>query len=435
MKRFVCNLIIGILTILLAVILIGGNIWTRSVPVATVRGSYAEQYAQDNHLQLLDIPDSLNSDLDIQYEEFTYNISENGIIIEGYNGVGNNVVVPHTINGITVVALGTDFFINSDSITDLYLPLSVYAVEASHDDNCELYLNSHSPLIDALSDADWNINVMADSEYAKVNYELGEIPFLYNYDNGGIELTAYTGSDSIVVIPSHINGYPVTTVSFEMCSYSGVVFSNTVNQITGKTRQYYMVPIVVLEIIACGIATVAAAIAINIFIPRRNKTADILLLSQSSVTLGYVIIQFAVALCVLFAVKNLNLWVGMIINLIIFVMFIISIILLSGSRKHIEHTVEKQTGLSQSVKEIKSICRGINLDFINDSDLKKKATSVIDDIKYLAPSNTREVADIDSKISRALLSLSSENNDEPKVRNIIDELDLLIKQRKSHSIR
>jgi BspA type Leucine rich repeat region (6 copies) len=63
---------------------------------------------------------------------------------------------------------------------------------------------------------------------------LAQAQLLFTTNNGAITITGFTGSPSIVVIPSATNGYPVTSIAvgaFEFCGLTSVTISASVTSI------------------------------------------------------------------------------------------------------------------------------------------------------------------------------------------------------------
>ncbi len=70
MKRIVNNVIAVVIMAVFCLLLINSNVFRVSVPVVTVPGSYAEQYAKKHHLKQAALPDSMNVGAELRYETF-----------------------------------------------------------------------------------------------------------------------------------------------------------------------------------------------------------------------------------------------------------------------------------------------------------------------------------------------------------------------------
>jgi hypothetical protein len=68
--------------------------------------------------------------------EFEFSTSINTITITGYTGAGGAVVVPSTIGGLPVVAIGASAFLNKTTITGITIPSSVTSIGNSAFQSC-----------------------------------------------------------------------------------------------------------------------------------------------------------------------------------------------------------------------------------------------------------------------------------------------------------
>ncbi len=72
-----------------------------------------------------------------QDKDFTYRTTAGGLaIISGYTGSDTDVVVPATIGGVPVAAIGHAAFINQDTLTSIALPEGLYMIGDSAFKNC-----------------------------------------------------------------------------------------------------------------------------------------------------------------------------------------------------------------------------------------------------------------------------------------------------------
>lgn len=76
---------------------------------------------------------------------FTYENTDNGILINKYNGTEHTVVVPQTIDGIQVVAIGEDAFADNTSIVQVYLPDGLQEVGISAFKDCTALQSIYIP--------------------------------------------------------------------------------------------------------------------------------------------------------------------------------------------------------------------------------------------------------------------------------------------------
>ena len=166
------------------------------------------------------------------FEAMAYN---EGYIVTGYNGTQTNVVIPSEYNGLpvkeignqaffkensiqrviipsTVVAIREAAFYQSTSIKSIVIPSSVTTIEAYGVRGIKtIYLESES--IPATYASNWY-----DEQNSYINYGIKaeELKFNGTYEyyvkDGGVVLSNYFGSESIVYLPSLIDNYLPTVV-------------------------------------------------------------------------------------------------------------------------------------------------------------------------------------------------------------------------------
>jgi len=67
---------------------------------------------------------------------FTYIITESGVVITGYEGEDSNLNIPKEIEGLTVVEIGENAFSDSVTLTDIVIPEGITNIGDSAFDNC-----------------------------------------------------------------------------------------------------------------------------------------------------------------------------------------------------------------------------------------------------------------------------------------------------------
>lgn len=431
MKRVVTNVLLVLLALLFAIVLIISNIWYRSIPIATIPGSYAESYAKEHHLKNLQISDSIESAFDRRYESFEYNHTSDGIIIESYHGSSSYLVIPQKINGIDVVGIGSEFFDSCPNVTDIVFPFTIISVDSEPTDKL-LHIVANSTLTEQLTSNGWNIEPINDSEYSKIDFSLGDNPFVYNTLGNTIEITGYYGNEEMIILPSHIDGIPVTKVSMNMLDFDGVVFPDTVTEITGQTYIYRFDAAKIVAICFSFVALISALIAVNRIIPGASQQ-DHSVIRASQATISIIFLAIVLILnatnCIFIYIDSLV--VLFIINLAVLFIYW-SLMLTSGAGKtHIDKIENKQINITNSAAELKKKASMINLDSIEDSNIRSKAKRLLEDIKYSAPSDTEAVTTIDHKIESALSELcdAAASNNTDSIQSIITKIDDLLKDR------
>ena len=163
---------------------------------------------------------------------YLYTTNGGSITITGYSGPGGTAItIPAALNGLPVTGIGTNAF-NDTSLTSVTIPGSVTNIGssafASSSNLTSIYFTGNAPSADS--------TVFSGDSKATVYYfngnngwgstfgglpAVGLSPYLYTTNGGNITITGYSGPGGTVIVPSIINGLPVTSIStnaFYLCS-------------------------------------------------------------------------------------------------------------------------------------------------------------------------------------------------------------------------
>ena len=273
-NRLKFNGIIICVALLYIISMIVCNVTRKSINVATVGGSYADEYAKKHNLQNIEIADSYGNVFDYKYETFEYDITESGTIcVDKYNGISSTVVIPSVIDNKTVTSISKDFFYNSPTIKEVFLPNEIKEILSSVNNEVMLHCYKDSAFYKDNSSSEWKINIIKDSEF--VNFSLGDIPFVYNESNRSIEIIEYTGKEKVIVFPSYIDGKPVTDISMNMINRNKIyVFPETITNIKGKTSVLLYDNMFTVEFIYTLVALIASVFVVNITLSKLTKNRE-----------------------------------------------------------------------------------------------------------------------------------------------------------------
>ena len=72
----------------------------------------------------------------LTYKDFSYKVTENGIVITAYNGSEANPVIPSAIDETAVTAIGSSAFKECTNLTKLEIPSSITEIGNSAFYNC-----------------------------------------------------------------------------------------------------------------------------------------------------------------------------------------------------------------------------------------------------------------------------------------------------------
>ena len=155
--------------------------------------------------------------------------AETGLIVTGFTGTATSVRIPSSIGGRQVTHIGPHVFNNNSYIRELIIPSSVTFVfdsAANNTPNLEIvYLQhtnanafAHFPLT-AFTGAHPDLRIYFPRESTGFTTPLWEgfraYPqrWTHTITNGEVTLTGFSGTETTVVIPSTILGFPVRTIA------------------------------------------------------------------------------------------------------------------------------------------------------------------------------------------------------------------------------
>ncbi|HEX3626461.1 MAG TPA: leucine-rich repeat domain-containing protein [Verrucomicrobiae bacterium] len=159
--------------------------------------------------------------------EFNYVTNNNAITITGYTGPRGSVVIPDTINGYSVTGIGPDAFAQTTNIMSVTIPGSVtnigdhaftqctslttvYFQGDAPPDNGTVFSGGPAIVYYLFGTTGWGAT-FGEAPAIEENAS-SDFTCVMNSDAVSVTITAYTGSESAVVIPNTINGYRVTSI-------------------------------------------------------------------------------------------------------------------------------------------------------------------------------------------------------------------------------
>ena len=197
------------------------------------RNSYAKTYADKNNINTVYFTAPEFADLAEYWQDYEYRlINNNTAMITDYTGSDQDIEIPSFINGYTVTAIdayafseknlisaripdgitaiGLNAFYGNNGLISVTVPDSVASLDHSFDGCDEVYL-----IVGKGSYAEkWAIKYKVDLKYSDSSDNADKLQD-YQYtilDDGTAEITAYTGHDREIMIPSVIDGIRVTSI-------------------------------------------------------------------------------------------------------------------------------------------------------------------------------------------------------------------------------
>ena len=396
-NRVAFNILMLLTVIAYAAILILGNVSRAAVPVATVKGSYANEFAKEHKLPEVEMTEIEKALFDLRYETFTYNENEQGVVLEKYDGVSETLVVPKYVDGKEVVALGENFFADSNTVKEVYLPTGVEEILGEPvksitiycDDSSDIYKNNDE-------ESGWHVELVNDS--TTINHSLDEIPFAYEKLGNEIEIIRYYGDDANVVIPSHINGYEVTAVSMDLLGKFGmVVIPETVTSITGEVAKTLFSLVFAIEFVFTVAAFLIAFVMINVIMGRMKNQKEVLLTGpQYVITYLYVFVQTVFGVLCIYK-DVVNSYIALAVSTVLLLGYLFYMITAKTGRSHAVEVQEKRKEATAFMKMIK-VSSAHMADAIKDAETKKCVERLVENIKFSDPVSNEKLEDIEKKL-------------------------------------
>ncbi len=135
----------------------------------------------------------------------------------------------------SVTSIGYSAFENCRSLKSISIPVGITKIVELTFNGCE----SLTTVYYGGSESEWNNVFISTNNLPLLNAEIvfaeDDDPFSYEINNGVVTITGYTGSESGIVIPSEIEGYPVAMIGnwafFENSTITGVLLPDTITYI------------------------------------------------------------------------------------------------------------------------------------------------------------------------------------------------------------
>ena len=431
MKRAKYNLIAFLLMAAFAGILILGNVFYAKIAVITVPGSYGETFASQKHLASGSLPDTMHDALDRHYETFTYNTSGKNAVLTKYNGIGEEIVIPEAVDGYRITGFDKSFFENT-SLKKVTVSAGVTEFPEEPVETITIGVEETSALKTKLEESGWKTEGFASSEAP--DFTLGDIPFEYNETASEVDLKLYTGKDSILVIPSHVNGKPVTGVSFDMLgNFTAVVIPATVTAITGEVGRLLYTKTFAIELIFSILAFIAVLLVLNAKLPKLNKVEEFTLTGpQIILSFLYLIAQLVFACLAIY--KGIVSWyMALVISTAMFILYLLAVTMGGTGRKHAQKVTETVKETTQFMDELKRTTAGL-ADGITDKEVRKAVEKLTEEIRF-SPSAGRNIEDAENALREAVnvLKEAISNGDKETILSACTAAMTCLKERNSQA--
>ena len=477
-NQLLLNVFVIIAGAIFALVLIIGNVGRITASVAVVPGSYGEQYAQKNNLKVVELADSEKGYFDERYETFDYTVNGDGITVENYKGVSSDLVIPALIEGKAVTVLGENFVGDLNGVKNLFIPPTVTDIQGDVDESITIHCYEETIVYEKYlaekeakekeaekaaedaekdasqdaengssdseettlaenqseeaeeSEAEWKFEPLYDSDF--VNFLLDDLQFAYNMKGVTAEVTKYYGNDNLVVIPSYINGYPVTDISMDLLGTAkGIVIPETVTSITGTSAKLLYSPLFAIELIFSLVAIVLSLITVNVLLPRYRKDNSEYLLTGSQMVsvILYVLCQLGFAIAAIYYI-SISPFLALVISLAIIAVFVLFVFSAGIGRQHAKAVSNNIAGKTSRMKAIKELAKGMD-ESVTDPEVKKQVRRLVEEIRYSDPVSREDLDSIESEIEKAITDVKNaiSKGDSPEILRAIDDAKALVLKR------
>ncbi|MBR5419567.1 MAG: hypothetical protein IK115_00310 [Lachnospiraceae bacterium] len=429
-RQLLLSIIILLIALIYSGVLILGRIGVVKSNVAVISGSYGDQFAKDNKLNVVELADSQKGYFDQHYELFDYNIDGGTISLERYDGKSRELIIPAKINGVSVTTISGNMIEGLNGVEKLYISPAIREISGEPVEKPLICCTEDNRFYKENADVGWKFELIYDSDF--INYDLGDIPFEYNIKADGAEITAWHGSDEILVIPAYINGYPVTEVSMNILGTADItVIPETVKSISGEVKRFVFPVTLAIELIATVAAFLIALICINVLLPRYRKGNEEYVLNggQMVLAIAYVLLQTIFSIYAINS-KGFSPYIALIVSLIIFVVFMVLMFAGGIGREHAKAVDAKIERKTEKMKSIKYMCKGM-ADNVKDEELRKKVQQLEEEIRYSDPSSRSDLEEMENEIESLLAELLGviAKKDNDSVIDITDRLTEIVKKR------
>ena len=237
--------------------------------------------------------------------------------------------------------------------------------------------------------------VLHDSD--PINFNTADIPFSYNKNADGLEVTAYTGKAAQIVVPASIDGTAVTAISFPVTkNVKSVVIPASIKEINAPLTEarYNMKFFVNIALVILGmlIAIWATKIA-----AKRNRTAEQRFLGISLIYSG---VKYFILLLIWSAVAlyfGFGLWLQVLIGVILLAAAPIEISMVKSAARQVEKTgaeVRKNTLFIRAYR-----VKAEELEARAGAALKPCCKAVVEAIRYSDPVSDSSLLAVEEQIA------------------------------------
>lgn len=362
--------------------------------IYTTENSYAYTYAKKNMIHTYNVSDSHYKYFHRVWEDFKYNEEKDGLIITKYEGVSEQLIIPTEYNNKKIIKIEKDAI--PSNVKSIFLPKTVKSIEEKDFSNIEILCYRGNFCESLKVNNDLNVKILDDVD----RYIFYEEPLEFTYNvikNNEIELTNYLGNDENIIIPETINGYKVTSMTFDGEGITSIFIPETVKNISGNiTSELFNKSLFISTII---IIFSLITYCISILLTKTFEIIDKVYIYTCSI-IYLIVINYLVLVMRTNPFENIKYLIYSILLTIIYLILNYLLSITIKNNKKFDNEIKQKNTF---IKEMQLLLKDYEFDEIEDINAI---------IKYSDPVSTDEVSEIEEEIKKEIKNITKENVNE-----------------------
>ena len=382
--------------------------------IYTHNDSYAYKYAKINMINTYNLSDSSYKDFYKVWEDFKFNVENDGIAITKYVGISEELIIPITYKGYNIVKIEKGAL--PSNVKKVFLPNTVKTFDVDDFSNIEILCYKGKYCEDLKENEKLKVTILDDVD-RYLNYE-DELEFSYNIiNNNEVELTNYLGEYDSVLIPETINGYKVTSLKFDGSGIIAIFIPKTVNSISGNITSKFFNKCFLISVGIILMSLIVYCLSLLLI-----KIYDLI---DNAYVFSISIIYLIVTNCFVYFIHNnpLETRKYLIFAIIASVIYIVISCILRNILKNNKKFDEDRKIKHNFIKETNLLLQDYDYEELKD---------IHEMIRYSDPISIEEVKEIEEEIKNEIKSLNDDNVTEEvkKIKKLINKRNTIIKDNK-----
>ena len=382
--------------------------------IYTLENSYAYKYAKKNMINTFNVSDSHYNYFHRVWEDFKFNEEKDGLIITKYEGISEELIIPSSYNKRKFIKIEKGAI--PSTVKKIFLPDSIEEFDESELSNIEILCYKGKRCQALEENKNLKVTILDDVDRYILNEE--DLEFTYNIINGNeIELTNYLGNDEIILIPETINGYKVTSITFDGEGITSIFIPNTVNSISGNITSKLFNKCFLISIIIVIISLIIYCI--SIMLSKMFERIDKVYVCSVSI-IYLIVINYIIYLIRKNPFESIKYLIYSIIASIIYLLINYTLGVIIKNNKRFDESIKSKTNF---IEEVNLLLEDYDFD-----ELKE----ITDMIKYSDPVSIDKVTEIEQNIKNEIKDITKDNLKDKisKIKKLIVKRNTIIKNNK-----